>query len=184
MRILVLLLFLPSLAFAEVAGPTVVTEWNVPATLTDVSGYRIYCSTIKGGPYTRVGEVLGATTKTATVTNCKPLGTTGSAYFVSTSFSVDGRESAYSNEAVRTWIAANPEAPTMAACVPQIVKMKVATRTGYTDRPLYADAARNKIIGRVEIGQPCEDATLQTTSSGEWRWTTNLAGLRGVSLCK
>lgn len=103
MRILaVLFLFMPSLVFAEVSGPTVVTQWDIPSTLTDVSGYHIYCATVRGGPYTRVGEVQGATTKTATVTNCKPLVTTGSAYFVSMSFSVDGRESVYSNEAVRS----------------------------------------------------------------------------------
>ena len=60
----------------------------------------------------------------------------------------------------------------------------VAPRTGYTDRPLYSDATRTKTIGRVEVGLPCEAEILIATSSGSWRWTSNTAGLRGVSLCR
>ena len=60
----------------------------------------------------------------------------------------------------------------------------VAPRTGYTDRPLYSDATRTKTIGRVEVGLPCEAEILAATSSGSWRWTSNTAGIRGVSLCR
>lgn len=60
----------------------------------------------------------------------------------------------------------------------------VAPNASYPTRPLYdrADGAR---IGVVEVGRPCEGGpALKVTSSGEWRYTTNSAGLRGVALCR
>ncbi len=176
-----MLILIPVSSLAEVAGATVNVSFDAPAMpANEIKSYKIYCSTIKGGPYALSAEVSGSP---ASVPNCKPAGTTGSAYFVALTVSLDGRESAYSNEAVRTWVAAAPEAPTMAACAPPVVKMTVAPRTGYTDRPLFADITLKKEIGRILIGQPCEDETLLKTATGERRWATN-GKVKGVALCK
>lgn len=66
----------------------------------------------------------------------------------------------------------------------------VAPNGTYTTRPLY-DRPGGTRLGSVEIRRPdgtprpCEaGAPLLTTTSGEWRYTTNNAGLRGAALCK
>lgn len=66
----------------------------------------------------------------------------------------------------------------------------VAPNGTYTTRPLY-DRPGGTRIGSVEIkrpdgtARPCEGgAALLVTTSGEWRYTTNNAGLRGAALCK
>jgi hypothetical protein len=188
--ILALMLLLPSIALADVAGPTVLVTFDAPSGVDPalIKGYSIYCATIKGGPYTLAGKLLGATTTTGTVANCFT-GTYGSAYFVATTINqVDVESTSFSNEAVRTW-APVIDPPNMAACVPTIVqpvKMTVAPSGTYTTRPLYLDATRSKAIGRIKIGLPCEDETIQATTSGEWRWATNddPVQIRGIVLCK
>ncbi|MCI0517229.1 MAG: hypothetical protein L0Y45_05270 [Woeseiaceae bacterium] len=40
-------------------------------------------------------------------------------------------------------------------------------------------------VAYVEAGRPCERTpVINTTSSGQWLYTTNIAGRRGIALCK
>lgn len=106
----------------------------------------------------------------------------------------NAKESLPSNE-VRVR-AVSPTAPADMRCAADIpVPTHIVAPNGtYTTRPLY-DRPGGLKIGSVEIrvsdgtleGKPrqCEGGTpLLTTTAGEWRYTTNNAGLRGAALCK
>lgn len=193
-KALCLLLSLPIAAIADVAGPTVTVQWDqlTVAQQTDVAGFYVYCSTVAGGPYMRMGQFSGSTLTSAVVPNCKALGSTGSAYFVASSYSVTGLESAFSREAVATWIAANPPTPVMVACVPPpppVIVFIVSPISGQSDRPLYN--AQFSVIGRVEILMPngspriCESTPVSKPGvTTKYYWVTNNSGLRGLAICK
>ena len=186
-------IFLTLFALPMQAGHNATLTWTAPTTRVpsgvplappEIASFRIYCGSVSGGPYTQIASPLG-TARTAVVQSCVQVGT---GYFRMTTVDTDGLESGYSSEGSKVFTAADlPENPVIPVCaVPPlpIVTMTVAPRTGYTDRPLYADLTRARTIGRILIGVPCESLTLQTSPLGEWRWATNAAGLRGVTLCK
>ena len=155
---------------------------GAPVLPSEIASFRIYCGTVSGGPYTQIASVLG-TERTAVVQSCVQVGT---GYFTMTAVDTGGLESGYSAEGSKVYsdLPENPVIPVCSVPQPPVVIMTVAPRTGYTDRPLYADLTRARTIGRILIGVPCESSTLQTSTAGEWRWATNSTGLRGVTLCK
>lgn len=102
----------------------------------------------------------------------------------------NAKESLPSNE-VRVR-AVSPTVPADMRCAADIAMPTyiVAPNGTYTTRPLY-DRPGGIKIGSVEIrrpdgaARPCENgAALLVTTSGEWRYVTNNAGLRGAALCK
>lgn len=103
----------PTLAFA---APISNFSWSAPTQYvdsttippTDILGYKIYCGANTGGPYPYIYDV-GSTVEAATqdVGTCVQ-GVPGTYYFVATATSTDyNAESAYSNEATRTYTAAD-----------------------------------------------------------------------------
>lgn len=79
----------------------------IPA--TDSLSYTLYCSNVAGGPYTVYG-VIGTDTTSAIAVDLNTCvnGVPGTYYFVLTATSADfNAESAYSNEATRTYTAAD-----------------------------------------------------------------------------
>ena len=77
----------------------------IPA--TDSLSYTLYCSNVSGGPYTVYG-VIGVDTTSAVAVDLNACvgGVPGTYYFVLTATSADfNAESAYSNEASRTYTA-------------------------------------------------------------------------------
>ncbi len=175
MKVLLLLLGM----WSFVASADVILKWDTPPDPIATKAHTIYCAVSPDGPWQLQATLPGGTTSSGTV---QPCASTGTVYFVARAVNFANVESGNSNVASVRMDALSP--PVVQACPVVIVKMTVAPRTGYTDRPLYQDATRSKTIGRVDVGQPCENETLLKTTAGEWRWTTNLAGTRGVSLCK
>ena len=181
--IIVGLLMLSPPAFAELAGPTVSLKFDP---VTQATGYKAYCSTVKGGPYVLVKDVGNITS--ADVPNCTPTGMEGTSYFVVTAYNAE-KESAQSNEASRTWIAAAPNRPEITACpVAQTVYI-VSTITGKTDRPLYSDSFVT--IDRIEFKEPdgsakrCEPAVIiKHGTTIKYHYATNNSGKRGLLICK
>ena len=181
--IIVGLLILIPPAFAELAGPTVSLKFDP---VTQATGYKAYCSKVKGGPYVLAKDV--GNTTSADVPNCTAEGTEGTSYFVVTAYNTE-KESAYSNEASRTWIASAPNRPDITACpVPSIIYI-VSTITGKTDRPLYNDSF--VAFDRIEFKEPdgsakrCELAIIiKTGTTIKYHYATNNAGKRGLVICK
>lgn len=170
----------------------VILEWNAPTTredgssllISEIAVYRLYCSSISGGPYNQIGSVAGNVTQT-TVQSCAP---TGQVYFVSAAVDTQGSVSAYSNEATVVLVSGAPHAP-VAACPMQPKIYIVSPVTGQTSRPLYSDAFTS--IGRVEFLMPdgtprvCESSTVQKPgTSTYYRYATNNVGVRGLTICK
>ena len=115
MKVLVLigLLLLPFSAW----GPDVALQWDAPTTnadgtpLTDLAGYRVYCSSIQGD-YSGVTPIDVGNTTSITFNNLAD----GTDYCVVTAYDVSGNESGYSNEVVRT-VAIPPSAPAVSCSV-------------------------------------------------------------------
>ena len=164
---------LPFAAWADVN-----LKWDLSSPPTVIKANNIYCTTSPTGPWALAATMPGGANNTGTVPACAA---TGVVYFVVRAVNFGNLESANSNVASVNLTELNP--PVIMACPTVIVKMTVAPRTGYTDRPLFLDITRKKEIGRIITGSPCEDETLQKTTAGEWRWATNNT-LRGVVLCK
>jgi hypothetical protein len=85
----------------ETATPSVTASWTPPVVrangdvldITEISGYRLYRSTMLGGTYTEIVDIPDGTTQQVSVN--LPSGTY---YFVMTSYDTEGRESGFSPE--------------------------------------------------------------------------------------
>lgn len=178
-RILLLLVLAASPVAAETFSWTHdgKAEDGQSVTLTE---FRIYCYPTNT---TRTVAPSATTSGSArTLTYAVP---SGDMTCVMTAFG-NGSESAPSNE-VRVR-AVSPTVPANMRC--DISTYAVAPNGSYTTRPLYNQPNGTR-IGNVEIKMPdgtprvCEGGVaLLVTTSGEWRYTTNNAGLRGAALCR
>lgn len=91
-------------------GATNVTfAWDASSS-ADVTGYRVYQSTISGSYNKATGKVcdVGATILTCTVTG---LPDNQTFYFVATAYDASGNESAYSNQVSATTADTQPPSP-------------------------------------------------------------------------
>lgn len=172
--IVAVLACLPILAHADRLS----LAWDHP--MAGVVAYNVYCGTdpvrrVTAPPYVmeKTGDWSGACAVTA--------------------LAADGRESDRSiSTGVVRCIAGVCSVPPNSACVvvAPSATYTVAPNGTYTTRPLY-DRPGGTRLGSVEIkrpdgtARPCESgAALLVTTSGEWRYTTNNAGLRGAALCR
>lgn len=152
--------------------------WDHP--MRDVAAYNVYCGTdaavrVTAPPY--AFEVTDTKTFQCAVT----------------ALNAAGQESDRSNPTPEVRCTNGVcSVPPACACltVAPSVSYIVAPNGTYTTRPLYERPGGSR-IGSVEIRRPdgtprpCEGgAPLLITTAGEWRYTTNNAGLRGAALCK
>lgn len=152
-------------------------SWDHP--MRDVVAYNVYCGAdpavrVTAPPYTL--EKTGAWTGRCSVT----------------ALNATGAESDRSDPTpeVRCTNGVCSVPPACACLTVTPVTYIVAPNGTYTTRPLY-DRPGGTRLGSVEIRMPdsspraCEGgAALLVTKSGEWRYTTNNAGVRGAALCK
>lgn len=187
MRTAVLLIALALTLVAPASAETVNWEHDgrgedgQPITLTE---FRLYCYP--------VGTARPATPSATAVGTARTLSyamPSGDLACVMTAVA-NAKESLPSSE-VRVR-AISPTVPANMRCAADIPTptYTVAPNGTKTTRPLY-DRPGGARIGIVEIRMPdttprqCEGGTaLLVTTAGEWRYTTNNAGLRGVALCK
>ncbi len=116
----VLLLILAVALAGPAMAATATLTWTAPTTntdgtpLTDLAGYKVYVSATVDGTYALIGTVAAATT-TYTDTVTVPNNTITRRYYVVTAFDGAGNESAYSNQAVKSFFGVDtigPKAPT------------------------------------------------------------------------
>lgn len=80
---------------------------------TDLAGYNVYSSATTGGPYTKL-LTTSALVTTATVSITVPNNIVITHYYVATAFDTTGNESAFSNEASKSFFGLDtvpPKAP-------------------------------------------------------------------------
>lgn len=187
-------LFFSASVFADGTILTVVWDQFTVDQQKDVIGFKVYCSTVSGGPYILSGTFPGSGISQADIPACNnpsPVGSTVSVYSVVSAYG-NGTEGSKSAEAKTSWIITNPPTPNVQMCnsvTPPPVKFIVSPNGTYTTRPLY-DATFVK-IGLVEIlntdGTPRQCEPTPITKPGVstlYYYVTNNAGLRGLAICK
>lgn len=173
----IVLIALGIIAAAPLAADTLRLAWDHP--MRDVVAYHVYCG---ADPAARVTAPPYVMDKTNWSGSCAV-----------TALNAVGQESERSvSTGVVRCVDGVCSVPPNSLCVvaaPSISYI-VAPNGTYTTRPLY-DRPGGARIGSVEIKMPdgtpraCEGgAALLVTTSGEWRYTTNNAGLRGAALCR
>jgi hypothetical protein len=104
----VLMLLVATVAYAKIIG----FAWDAN-TETDLAGYKMYCGSTSGGPYTFVKSVTQPIT---TTTN--DFTTSGTYYCVLTAYDSSGNESGYSNQVMVVVDLTPPAAPKNFRLVP------------------------------------------------------------------
>ena len=88
---------------AQAATTNLAWDANTEA---DLAGYKLYRSTVSGGPYTIAKTILAPATTTSDIT-----GVDGTYYWVLTAYDGSGNESGYSNQVTRAIDTTCPTVP-------------------------------------------------------------------------
>lgn len=160
-------------------------RWDAPPVDPSlIKSYRVYCSVSPDGPW----QLVASPAKTQTSALVPACATTGVIYYAMKTVNMANVESeTLSNKAsVDT---TPPAPPNIQACPIPVITYIVGTISGRTDRPLYDNSFN--AIGRVEFmdgdkPRACEaePVVIKPGTSTKYRYATNAAGVRGLTICK
>lgn len=122
----------------EVQAPTTNEDGSA---LTDLDGYKLYQSSVSGGPYTQVVDIVDPADTTRVLTGFVD----GTYYFVATAYNTASTESAYSNEVTKT-VVNTPSPPVLT-----VVDPTAFTFIKQIDRLILLP------VGTVPLGTVCDE---------------------------